>query len=357
MRTRARAAAPSLGSGSARGWRASPEAGRRPRLSRRTPAKRDAALLALKGQSRPRGPPQPAVHGRRATRGSTTSSGWPATTPGSASTSSSRSATTRARRAERRHRRRGSTTCAGSSGPSARSATSSACRSPTRSTSPSPPTPPTASTVNAVEALARGVPRPSTRRLPARLRPARDRLQLRVAIRRSRRRLLARGRRARRRPAAPGHRLGRRRRLPGHVRPASGVVNPGDAMLEAIAQVRECYMPMAGFGQRMPIHLEEFGYPTGPGRSESAQATALRGFVRTVNRYRGTYGRHQRQLVRPPRQQQRRPQLPVLLRPAPRRLHAQARLRRLPQADRPPRGGRLALRPRDAGMGGWERCR
>ena len=76
---------------------------------------------------------------------------------------------------------------------------------------------------------------------------------------------------------------------PGTYVPAV-VQNPGDALLEAIAQVRECYMPMAGFGARMPIHLEEFGYPTGPGRSERSQAHALRSFVRTVSRYRGTYG-------------------------------------------------------------------
>ena len=67
------------------------------------------------------------------------------------------------------------------------------------------------------------------------------------------------------------------------------VENPGDALLEAVAQVRECYMPLAGFGARMPIHLEEFGYPTGPGRSETYQADALSSFVKTMNRYRGTY--------------------------------------------------------------------
>jgi hypothetical protein len=65
--------------------------------------------------------------------------------------------------------------------------------------------------------------------------------------------------------------------------------DPGDALLEGIAQVRECYMPLAGFASRTPIHLEELGYPTGPGRSEATQRTALRAFVRTAHRYRGTY--------------------------------------------------------------------
>ena len=68
------------------------------------------------------------------------------------------------------------------------------------------------------------------------------------------------------------------------------VRNPGDALLEAIAQVRECYMPMAGFGPRTPIHIEEIGYPTGPGRSEGSQERVLKSFVRAVKRYRGTYG-------------------------------------------------------------------
>lgn len=67
------------------------------------------------------------------------------------------------------------------------------------------------------------------------------------------------------------------------------VQDPGDAMLEAIAQVRECFMPLAGFGPLVPMHLEEIGYPTGPGRTEEAQRSALRDFVITVARHRGTY--------------------------------------------------------------------
>lgn len=76
---------------------------------------------------------------------------------------------------------------------------------------------------------------------------------------------------------------------PGTFVPAN-VEDPGDAVLEAVAQVRECYMPLAGFGKRTPIHLEEIGYPTGPGRSEEAQAATLSDLVRTLDRYRGTYG-------------------------------------------------------------------
>jgi hypothetical protein len=68
------------------------------------------------------------------------------------------------------------------------------------------------------------------------------------------------------------------------------VANPGDALLEALAQVRECFMPMGGFGPRMPLRIEEIGYPTGPGRAEATQERYLRAFVRTASRYRGTYG-------------------------------------------------------------------
>lgn len=66
-------------------------------------------------------------------------------------------------------------------------------------------------------------------------------------------------------------------------------VNPGDALLEAIAQLRECMMPLAGFGRRVPIRIDELGYPTGPGRSEAEQVRALKGFTRALHRYRGTY--------------------------------------------------------------------
>ena len=68
------------------------------------------------------------------------------------------------------------------------------------------------------------------------------------------------------------------------------VVNLGDALLEGLAQMRECYMPRAGFGRATPMRVEEIGYPTGPGRTEAAQKRALSAFVKTVVAYRGTYG-------------------------------------------------------------------
>ncbi len=79
---------------------------------------------------------------------------------------------------------------------------------------------------------------------------------------------------------------------PGTYVPAlSQVVNLGDAFLEGIAQVRECYMPKAGFTRATPLRIEETGYPTGPGRpDEAAQARAVSELVKTANNYRGTYG-------------------------------------------------------------------
>ncbi len=68
------------------------------------------------------------------------------------------------------------------------------------------------------------------------------------------------------------------------------MVDLGDALLEALAQVRECYMPKAGLGAAVPLRIEETGYPTGPGRpDEPAQATALRQIVNAAAAYRGAY--------------------------------------------------------------------
>ena len=63
----------------------------------------------------------------------------------------------------------------------------------------------------------------------------------------------------------------------------------GNSMVEALASVRRCWMPLAGLGASVPIHVEENGYPTGPGRTEATQLAALDGFVRAVQAYRGTY--------------------------------------------------------------------
>jgi hypothetical protein len=75
---------------------------------------------------------------------------------------------------------------------------------------------------------------------------------------------------------------------PGVLFPAA-IVDLGDAFLEGIAQTRECFMPKAGFTRRTPLRIEETGYATGPGRSEADQAAATAAFARASHRFRGTY--------------------------------------------------------------------
>jgi hypothetical protein len=66
-------------------------------------------------------------------------------------------------------------------------------------------------------------------------------------------------------------------------------VDYGNSLVEGLAQMRRCLMPLAGLGRSVPIHIEENGFPTGPGRSDSEQLAALDAFVRAVQDYRGTY--------------------------------------------------------------------
>ena len=56
-----------------------------------------------------------------------------------------------------------------------------------------------------------------------------------------------------------------------------------------MSALRECYMPLAGLGADIPIHVAENGYPTGPGRSYEEQAVALEQMVRAVHDFRGNY--------------------------------------------------------------------
>ena len=62
-----------------------------------------------------------------------------------------------------------------------------------------------------------------------------------------------------------------------------------DGMVAAMSQLRECFMPIAGLGADVPIHVEENGWPTGPGRSEEAQEAAMRAMIGAVHEVRGTY--------------------------------------------------------------------
>jgi len=62
-----------------------------------------------------------------------------------------------------------------------------------------------------------------------------------------------------------------------------------DGIVNAMSQLRECFMPIARLGGSVPIHVEENGWPTGPGRPEHEQVHAMRQMVRAVHDFRGTY--------------------------------------------------------------------
>jgi hypothetical protein len=77
---------------------------------------------------------------------------------------------------------------------------------------------------------------------------------------------------------------------PGTVFPP--VESPGgerDGMVAAMSSLRRCWMPRVGLPDSVPIHVEENGWPTGPGRSEDHQVEALRLMVGAVDDFRGTY--------------------------------------------------------------------
>ena len=63
-----------------------------------------------------------------------------------------------------------------------------------------------------------------------------------------------------------------------------------DGMVAAISQLRKCFMPIAGLGDSVPIHVEENGWPTSPpARSYEQQSDVLDAMVRAVHDFRGTY--------------------------------------------------------------------
>ena len=64
----------------------------------------------------------------------------------------------------------------------------------------------------------------------------------------------------------------------------------GEATLEALTLVRECWMPMAQLGPDVDLWITENGYATNLGHTEDGQATDLDDTVRAVHRYAGTLG-------------------------------------------------------------------
>jgi hypothetical protein len=64
----------------------------------------------------------------------------------------------------------------------------------------------------------------------------------------------------------------------------------GDATLDALALVRDCYMPLANLGRRVRLWITENGYATNLGHSEAQQLANLNSTLAAVHRYSGTFG-------------------------------------------------------------------
>jgi hypothetical protein len=71
--------------------------------------------------------------------------------------------------------------------------------------------------------------------------------------------------------------------------PAAPPASTGDFVVNAMSQLRDCFMDDAGIPESVPIHVEENGYPTGPGRTYADQRTALESMLGAVNAYRANY--------------------------------------------------------------------
>jgi hypothetical protein len=63
----------------------------------------------------------------------------------------------------------------------------------------------------------------------------------------------------------------------------------GRFMDAAFSQLRSTYLPLAGIPESVPLVVTENGYPTGPGRTEATQVTAMRAAVTAVYRARREY--------------------------------------------------------------------
>ena len=61
------------------------------------------------------------------------------------------------------------------------------------------------------------------------------------------------------------------------------------AMVNGMSTLR-CYAAIPGIPASVPMHIEENGWPTPPGRSYARQAEILENMIRAVHDFRGTYG-------------------------------------------------------------------
>ncbi|MGI8804599.1 MAG: hypothetical protein ACR2IN_02700 [Thermoleophilaceae bacterium] len=70
--------------------------------------------------------------------------------------------------------------------------------------------------------------------------------------------------------------------------PAEAPGDERDGMVNAMSALR-CYAAIPGIPERVPMHVEENGWPTGPGRTPEMQARVAETLVRAVHDFRGTY--------------------------------------------------------------------
>jgi hypothetical protein len=63
----------------------------------------------------------------------------------------------------------------------------------------------------------------------------------------------------------------------------------GQFLLDAFSLLRKCYLPTARIPQQVPIHVQENGFPTGPGRSYEDQLAAMESMLGALLEYRRTF--------------------------------------------------------------------
>ncbi len=63
----------------------------------------------------------------------------------------------------------------------------------------------------------------------------------------------------------------------------------GEGLVAALSQLRRCFMPVAGLGEAVPIHIEENGWPTGRGGPRQPRRPRCARWSPTPSRYRGEY--------------------------------------------------------------------
>ncbi len=76
--------------------------------------------------------------------------------------------------------------------------------------------------------------------------------------------------------------------FPPAVPPPGATGDARDALVNALSTFR-CLSEIANVPHSVPIHVQENGFPTGPGRSEEQQKAMLRQMVTTFHDFRGTY--------------------------------------------------------------------